>query len=238
MTNQNPCATKLEKIILGDDRIDFAKQNFPAIPNSQVEFVDNFQELIDKAKQSKYDMVITDLDYTYRGAEGFRVLEELRDNPARKILWTGRGSDPEVRMKGKALGAEVLDKDELGSIVGQAVNRAPLKQGGDVLVYIPEGRGSAYRALRQVLETVCNNSRFVISSNLKQELETGKYGMVIDTTTMGGDSRNGVVAHDLKYLHLNEAPRVVCVNSVPTILATIVGHAGEYLAQDEQGEAR
>jgi hypothetical protein len=224
----------LERIILGDDNLDFAKASFPYIPNSTTEFVNNPEELIEKAKTGEYSMVITDLDYSLRGAEGFQVLEALKDSNARKILWTGRASEQEVRTKGQELGAEVLDKDELGSLVGQVVSKAPLKTDGDILVYVPPPHQTTQRALSRALKVLCDNPRIVVSSNLKEELSSDKYGLVIDISPVINSIKQGTVTHDMKYLKLKEVPRVTCVNNISTIVPDIVTHINNYL--NKQGE--
>jgi len=117
----------LEKFLVGDDQIDFARKNFPFIPNAKVEFVTNPDELVRKAQSGEYSIIVTDLNYTEHGEEGYKVLEALKDVSSRKILWTGNAYDKEVRDRGQSLGAEVLDKDEIGALVGQVVNKASLK---------------------------------------------------------------------------------------------------------------
>jgi hypothetical protein len=232
----------LEKILVGDDHIDFAKAAFPYIPDASVEFVSSPEEIIRKAKTGMYTTIVTDLEYTENGREGYAVLEQIKDLPARKILWTGRGNEKDVQDKGRALGAEVLDKDEIGTLVGQVVNKAKLKQDGLVMIYVPSGQKPIYYALEKVMETLL--PEVVVSSDLRGELQTGKYGLVIDTSTMMSylqDRKvrmNGSVAHDMKYLQLREVPRVVCVNDVTTIVADIIKIALDYMIMAKQKEQR
>lgn len=213
----------LEKILVGDDQIDFAKENFPNIPNTEVEFVDNPLELIKKAKTGQYSVIITDLNYTLNGEEGFKVLKELQTTNARKILWTGNAYDKEVKQKAQSLDAEVLDKHELGTLVGQVVNKAPLKQDGKVLLYISKGENTLLRSFEQVIALFSAPGEVKVSSDLKKELETGQYGLVIDTSTMMGQETraHGTVAHDMKYLKLKEVPKVVCLGNVSTAVVDI-----------------
>ena len=220
----------LEKILVGDDQIDFARNNFPSIPNSEVEFVANPDELIRKSQSGEYSMIVTDLNYTEHGEEGYRVLEALKDVSSRKILWTGNAYDQGVKDTGQSLGAEVLDKDEIGTLVGQVVNKAPLKQDGKVLIYV-SGDGPIVKALEKTTGLFFDREQVAVSSNLKGELATGHYGLVIDTSTMmPGERRvHGTVAHDMKYITLNEVPRVVTVHKVGTVVADIAKIVEAYL---------
>lgn len=226
----------LERILVGDDRLEFARSNFPSIPNAEVEFVDNPRRVIEKAQAGEYSMVVTDLEYTQGGREGFQVLEALRENKARKILWTGAADNPEVQEKVRELGAELLSKEQIGSLVGQVVNQAPLKRDGKVLIYASNPGSSLYNSIEKVTGLIFEKDQVKVSSNLRQELETYQYGLVIDTSTMlarlqgGKPSLNGVVAHDMKYLKLREVPRVVCLPNPFTALADMAEIGKRYFA--------
>ncbi|MBW3001850.1 hypothetical protein KY338_01660 [Candidatus Woesearchaeota archaeon] len=219
---------ELEKILVGDDQIEFARANFPFIPDAETEFVSTPEEVIEKGKTGKYSLIVTDLNYTPYGNEGITVLRALKDSPARKILWTGQAYAPEVRAIGEGLGAEVLNKDELGTLVGQVVSKAPLKKDGKVLVYVAEEQ--LVGAIRQTVCALLGNENVTVSSKLRKELETGEYGLVIDTSTMQGDRRaHGTVAHDLKYVRLTEVPRVETVHNITTVVRDIIMKAEYYL---------
>lgn len=213
----------LEKILVGDDQISFAKANFPFIPNTEVEFVSNPQELVQKAKTGQYSLIITDLNYTENGQEGFNVLKEIQGINARKILWTGNAYDKDVKEKAKSLDAEVLDKDELGTLVGQVVNKAPLKENGKILLYVPKNSGTLARALEQVLSLFSKPGKVKVSSDIKEELATEQYGLVIDASQLANSEKkaHGTVAHDMKYLKLKEVPRVVCLSNVSEAVVDI-----------------
>lgn len=220
----------LEKILIGDDKIEFAKQNFPSIPDTQVDFVNNPTDLVNSAKTGNYTTIITDLNYTENGQEGFAVLEALRDIPARKILWTGNAYEVGVRERAQSLGTEVLDKDEIGTLVGQLVSKAPLVESGKVLVYVPEGEYG--KTLKQTVEMFfrSDEDRVVFSSDLRRELETGQYGLVIDTSTTQGDKRaHGRVAHDMKYKKLDAVPRVVALHDANRVVCDIARIASGYI---------
>ena len=218
---------KLENILLGDDRLDFAKEAMPYIPGAEVTYVSTPEEIVAEAKTGKYDLIITDLQYTPNGSEGFSVLEQLQDLDTRKILWTAAAGMDEVKTKAKEYGVELLNKNELGTLVGMTVSQAPLKTDGRVLVYMPQGEeSSVYRAMKQVVESFYDSDQVVIGSNLKEELQSGEYGLVIDTTTMplriGEKHRiNGSVAHNLKYFQLKEVPKVACIHNITTAVSDI-----------------
>jgi hypothetical protein len=220
----------LEKILVGDDELDFARENFPLIPDAEVEFVSDPDELVQKAQSGEYSTIVTDLNYTENGEEGYIALEALQAVEARKVLWTGNAYDEGVRERAQELGAEVLDKDEIGALVGQVVSKAPLKQNGKVLVYA-SGNGPVIKALEKTTGLFFTPEDVVVSSDLKEKLSTGEYGLVIDTSTMvpGSKSRHGVVAHDMKYLHLEEVPRIVNLRNVSTVVMDIARIAEEYL---------
>jgi len=231
---------KLEKIIVGDDRIDFARANFPFIPNAQVDFFEFPLDVINGAKTGQYSTVVTDLEYTSGGREGFEVLEAIRDVNARKILWTGAAHLEEVQNKARELGVELLDKNQIGSLVGQIVNKAPLKKDGGILVYSQNSKENYHNAMVKVFALAYDESKLKVGSDLKKELESGKYGLVIDTSTMMGSGKNphGTVAHDMKYLKLAEVPRVVCVYDVCTLVSDVLTNAREYFAKQKNSRSK
>lgn len=102
----------IDKILVGDDNVGYAKKVFLSIPNATVEFVSTPEALIEKARTGNYSIIVTDLNYTKMGWEGYAVLKALKGVAARKILWTGDAYMKEVQDKGKSLGAEVLGKGE------------------------------------------------------------------------------------------------------------------------------
>jgi len=222
----------LEKILVGDNDLQFARSNFPFIPNAEVEFVDNPQELIRRATTGIYSTIVTDLNYSEGCEEGFKILMALREVSARKVLWTGNAYDVGIKDNAYLLGVEVLDKDEIGALVGQVVSKSPLVESGKVLVYLPEGQ--VEKILKQTVEMFFkpDEDRIVFSSDLRRELETGQYGLVIDTSTAYGDKRaHGRVAHDMKYMKLAAVPRVVTVQDVNSVVCDIARIASSYLAR-------
>lgn len=211
-----------EKILVGDDHIDYAKENFPHIPGFEAQFRDKPEEVVSEAKKGVFSIIVTDLDYTPNGAEGYNILESIKSVKSRKILWTGRANEPEVRQRASQLEVELLDKPEIGTLVGQAIIKAPLKKGGKVLLYVPEG--PIYHAFKGIVKSFGKQDLVTVSYKLKEELETNQYGLVIDTSPVisSSNSIHGTVAHDMKYMKLPEVPRVVGIKSGETILAPII----------------
>jgi len=212
------------KILVGDDDLEFARQSMPNIPNAEIEFVETADAAIRRAASDEFDIVITDLNYTPSGEEGFEVLKSLKGVMARRILWTGAGQDPAVRAKAAEFGAEVLAKNELGSLVGLAVSKKPLKNDGQVFVYVPQDGSIASSlkkvlhsffkskqvvvgsdlktddsiacGIRQILHSFVNPEQVVVGSDLKTELMTGRYGLVIDTSiVLSGQGSDQAVVH-------------------------------------------
>jgi hypothetical protein len=220
----------LERILVGDDRIELVKRLFPYIPDAEVEFVETPEQVVERALAGGYTVIVTDLDYTPRGREGFKVLEALKGVPARKVLYTGAAQEPGVKERAKELGAETLDKDELGALVGQVVSKAPLKEGGKVLLCVPYEE-PLHKAFEAVMELFYPDGSVKVGTDLQAELATGDYGLVIDATMIAYDGRkaaHGRVAHDLKYMRLAEVPRVVVVNDVCTAVVDIMKHVARF----------
>jgi hypothetical protein len=217
----------IERIILGDDHLEFAKKAMPSIPRAEVEFVDDPDELVARieACEGAYDLIISDLEYGEGKKSGLDVFAYLSERgiaeDARKILWTGCAGEPSVREAAQELGVELLDKDELGSLVGMAVSKAPLKTDGGVFVYVPDMKQLHYKAVKHVVDTVFDRDKITVGSGLKEALESGKYGLVIDASTLDTERAHGVVAHDMKYMQLPEVPKVVCARDSLTVLADV-----------------
>ena len=234
--------SKMERIILGDDHLDFAKKAMPYIPGAEVDYVDHPVDLMEKVMEAEqpYDLVISDYDYGPRagvtGLDVFRYFEkEGLATAARKILWTGLADAKQIMSGAQKLGIEVLDKDELGTIVGLAVSKAPIKQSGSVLVYSSDTKSSKTLALKQTISTLFDDSEICVSGELEEELRTGKYGLVIDTTTLGRQMpTQGSVAHDMKYFDLEEVPKVMCVYQLGSVVADIGRIASDYLKETGQ----
>lgn len=213
----------IEKIILGDDNLDFAKKVMPYVPDSTVDFVDSPSSLLSAVGSAvvPYTMIISDYDYgagKMNGIELFRSLAGKEYAAARKILWTGNADEEDIRRQARELGVEVLDKDQLGAIVGLSVSRAPLKTDGRVMIYSTQGE-LVSRAMKQVVDIVFKGGLVDIRGDLKKALMEDQYGLVLDTTTFERPDGHGSVAHDMKYMSLPAVPAVVCLRSTSTFLA-------------------
>ncbi|MFC1756816.1 hypothetical protein ACFLZC_01490 [Patescibacteria group bacterium] len=109
---------KLVRILVGDDEIeDYAQRYFSEFSGVEFDFVDNPEDLVEKANLEHYPIVVTDLTYISeekgRRLAGFDVLEALRDYGAVKILWTGDSEDN--RQKAQSLGATLVAKRDITS---------------------------------------------------------------------------------------------------------------------------
>lgn len=102
------------RVLIGDDNERIANSLARALrPRGlEADLADTPQEVIAKAGAGNYSAVITDLEYTPEGREGFEVLRAIKDLPALKILYTGRNGF-EVEAEALVEGADyaVLNKD-------------------------------------------------------------------------------------------------------------------------------
>lgn len=114
-------------ILYGDDREDMRKKLCFLLSDKgyAVHLAESPLEFISKSKTFQYDALITDLDYTPEGREGFEVLNQIRSLDSLKILFTGavgfeyaaeafeHGADYAVLEKNYYSLSEILE-DELG----------------------------------------------------------------------------------------------------------------------------
>lgn len=116
------------RILYGDDQ----EQNRERVAQSlrergyHVDLVCSDQEFISKARNGKYNGLISDLDYSPDGAEGYQVIKKLKEVPSLKILFTARdgfenaaegleaGADWVVMHKNLEELVEVLEKELKG----------------------------------------------------------------------------------------------------------------------------
>lgn len=104
---------KLKRILMGDDSQEYLDSLSRFLSRyAEVDCVTTPDEVIARARDGHYDIIITDLHYfdiTGKRAEGFNVLEALREVQSRKILHTAsRGDD--IKSRARELGAEYLPK--------------------------------------------------------------------------------------------------------------------------------
>jgi CheY-like chemotaxis protein len=107
-----------KKVLYGDDREDMRNSLAKALREKnlevELELVDNHQELVARAKANNYDAVISDLDYSPEGREGYEVLKQIRHLPAIKVLYTGEaGFEYEAEAFEHGADYAVLRKNEI-----------------------------------------------------------------------------------------------------------------------------
>ena len=80
-----------KRILYGDDKEEMRNALARALKtrNLELELASTPQEIIAKAKANNYHAIVTDLDYTNEGREGYEVLRQLKDLPALKVLYSG-----------------------------------------------------------------------------------------------------------------------------------------------------
>lgn len=81
----------INKILFGDDReevrISIAREL--KLRKLEVDLASTPSEMITKAKEYPYSAIVTDLEYTPDGREGYEVIKAIKDLPAVKIVYTG-----------------------------------------------------------------------------------------------------------------------------------------------------
>lgn len=82
-------ATK--KIIYGDDKPEMREALARAVRlrGLEIDLASTPEELLRMARTNSYHAVITDLEYTPEGREGYDILKQLRTLPTLKILYSG-----------------------------------------------------------------------------------------------------------------------------------------------------
>jgi len=96
----------IEKILWGDDDEGILKSVAYALkPEYNIEKALTPEEVIEKAEKKQYKIVITDLNYTSGGQEGFSIIKAIKDNAKYVILCTGDADKKEVQQEAKEVGA-------------------------------------------------------------------------------------------------------------------------------------
>lgn len=80
------------RILVGDDnpQVRESLARDLKLRNLEVDLVSNPQEVVAKARTGNYDVVVSDLQYTPEGREGYDVLRELQNIRAKKVLYTAQ----------------------------------------------------------------------------------------------------------------------------------------------------
>jgi DNA-binding response OmpR family regulator len=106
----------MKQVLIGDDEeeVRTALARELELMQFEVDLARNPQEVIAKARTNIYSAVVTDLEYTVDGREGYQVLKEIKDVCAVKILYTGLSGFEHV-LEGFEHGADhvVLGKNQL-----------------------------------------------------------------------------------------------------------------------------
>ena len=108
-----------------------------------------------------------------------------------------------------------------------------------LLVYAENPNSPAYKAMKQVVETMLNEGRakyVTVSNELEKELKTRRYGLVIDAIAIDTD----IVADQTKLnqRHLEDSEKIKCLDSkvkiafasdITRLVADILKIGGEYI---------
>jgi DNA-binding response OmpR family regulator len=112
-------------ILYGDDneKIGLDVAGFLKEKGYNVDLVSSPKEFTSRARLGKYNAVVSDLDYSPQGAEGYDAIKEIRDIPSFKVIFTGRagfehaaegfecGADRVVLSKNLGRLLDVLEKE-------------------------------------------------------------------------------------------------------------------------------
>jgi CheY-like chemotaxis protein len=105
---------EMKRILYGDDN----EQNRNALAralklrNYQVDSTSDAKEFVARARANPYHALITDLEYSKDGKEGYQVLRAIRELPALKVLFSGvAGFEYEAEALESGADYAVLRKD-------------------------------------------------------------------------------------------------------------------------------
>ncbi|MCX6748237.1 MAG: response regulator [Candidatus Pacearchaeota archaeon] len=109
-----------KKILMGDDNEEFLARFSRALkrPEIEVDTAITPEEVITKARQARYDKIVTDLDYTDGGAEGYKVLQEIRNLVPVRILYTARAEVEGVKEQAEQSEAtHIISKQNISGLM-------------------------------------------------------------------------------------------------------------------------
>ena len=211
----------LDKILVGCSKAEFTKEIFPFYSTERINFASSPESLVNFALTKQYREIVSFLGYTPGGEEGLDAMEKITNVVARKILLTDDVTD-EILNKASELGVYIRGSFELDTLVGVLPS---LVESEKILLYCPS-ENTVYRALKQVMKTLLG-SEIVVGSNLDEELDSCRYGLVIDASTIGMDeTKTGEVSQAL--CEDSEVPIVKCVYRVSTLLSDILKNIGYF----------
>lgn len=115
------------KILYGDDNEQSRKSLAKALKlrGLEADLASTPQEFLEKARANQYHALITDLEYTEGGREGYEVLREIKDLPTLKILYTGVSGfeyEAEAYMNGADLAVLRKDSSALMKMLDEKLN--------------------------------------------------------------------------------------------------------------------
>ena len=93
------------RILIGDDDAELRNSLERALRKYETDSAETPEQAIEKIKTEKYEILITDLQYTESGREGYEVLRQAIPYINVRILFSGLGSEKSVIEKAKEAGA-------------------------------------------------------------------------------------------------------------------------------------
>lgn len=117
------------KILIADDKEEIRQsiQRRLKILGIQSDLVSEPEEAIRRARISNYGFLITDLDYTRNGREGYKVLHETADLSMIRILYTGR-KEFDVAVEAIMAGADYVVPDKNESELMKIIEEMKIKE--------------------------------------------------------------------------------------------------------------
>ena len=77
------------KILIGDNKQEEREKLARALNKYELTLAKTPEEVVERARQTRYDAVVTDLEYSENGREGYEVLRQIQDLTDNRILYTG-----------------------------------------------------------------------------------------------------------------------------------------------------
>jgi len=96
------------KILIGDDNEAFIKSIKRMLIGLDIDYFLTPEEVIANAEARAYDAIITDLEYTEEGREGYDILEKVRELSPIRVLYSGKADQQDVIEAAYAAGATYI----------------------------------------------------------------------------------------------------------------------------------
>jgi len=110
----------LTKILIGDDDVEIVASlsRFLKSPTLEIDIAYTPQDVINNARQKSYDKIVTDLDYTEGGEEGYQVLNQVRELAPVKVLYTSKAYSEKVKERAYKEGAtHLIPKSNMSDLI-------------------------------------------------------------------------------------------------------------------------